>query len=221
MYMNLSNCDSKAQYMVYHQFFYLNRKHTPQANDKSGFTGRSYNNYDEKFFCLQLLQEDWIEYYSSRNVDVAWNILYNKIISIADQMCPLIHYKVTQVKDPWITNEILEMIEDKRLVRKAKKRKLVADWENAKLARNNTNAIIQKAKSNFIRENLNEHHDDSKKFWKNIHTILPSSKTTLNSKISLKDPNGNFMNNDKDIAIKMNKHFTNIGPSLAANLNDP
>ena len=29
------------------------------------------------------------------------------------------------------------------------------------------------------------------------------------------------MNNDKDIAMKMNEHFTNIGPSLAANLTDP
>ena len=146
----------------------------------------------------------------------------NKIISIADQMCPLKSYKVAQAKDPWITNEVLEMIKDKdRLLRKAKKHKLAADWENAKLARNNTNAVIQQAKTNFIRENLNEHHDDSKKFWQNIYTILPSSKATLNPKISLRDPNGNFMNNDKDIAMKMNEHFTNIGPSLAANLSDP
>ena len=163
-----------------HQFLYLNRKHTPKPKDKIDFTGRSYKNYDEKLFCLQLLQEDWVEYYSSRNVDVAWNILYNKILLIADRMCPLKRYKVAQANDPWITNEILEMIKDKdRLLRKAKKRKLAADWENAKLARNNTNAIIHQAKTNFIKENLNEHHDDSKKFWQIIHTILPSS---LNSK---------------------------------------
>ena len=60
----------------------------------------------------------------------------NKILEIADRMCPLKRYKVPQAKDPWITNEILEMIKDKdRLLRKAKKRKLAADWENAKLAR--------------------------------------------------------------------------------------
>ena len=83
-----------------HQFLYLNRKHTPKPKDKIDFTGRSYKNYDEKLFCLQLLQEDWVEYYSSRNVDVAWNILYNKILSIADRMCPLKRYKVGQAKDP-------------------------------------------------------------------------------------------------------------------------
>ena len=59
------------------------------------------------------------------------------MLSIADRMCPLKRYKVAQAKDPWITNEILEMIKDKdRLLRKAKKCKLAADWENAKLARN-------------------------------------------------------------------------------------
>ena len=203
-------------------FFYLNRKHTPKPKDKIDFTGCPYKNYDEKLFCLQLLQEDWVEYYSSRNEDVAWKIFYNQIISIADQMCPLKQYKVAQAKDPLITNEILEMIKDKdRLLRKAKRHKRAADWENAKLVRNNTNAIIHQAKNNCIRENLNEHHDDSKKIWQSIHTILPSSKATLNSKISIKDPNGNFMNNDKDIAKKINEHFTNIGPSLAANINEP
>ena len=48
-----------------HQFLYLNRKHTPKPKDKIDFTGHSYKNYDEKLFCLQLLQEDCQIFYNN------------------------------------------------------------------------------------------------------------------------------------------------------------
>ena len=45
-------------------------------------------------------------------------------MSVIDNICPLKKYKVAQAKEPWVTNEILEMIKDKdRLLRRAKNNK--------------------------------------------------------------------------------------------------
>ena len=94
---------------------------------------------------------NWDELYECNNVNTAWNIILTHIMSIINNMCPLKNYKISQAKEPWVTNEILEMIKDKdRLLRRAKKKKTLHDWEIAKAARNNTNLQIRRAKANFI-----------------------------------------------------------------------
>ena len=46
-------------------------------------------------------------------------------------------FKVKEVREPWITNESIEAINDKdRLLRKAKKSGKTTDWEEAKRVRN-------------------------------------------------------------------------------------
>ena len=129
---------------------------------------------------------------------------------------------MAQAKEPWVTNEILELIKDKdRLLRRAKKRNNENDWQLAREARNNTNLQIRHAKANFIQENLNTNQNNSNKFWQNIHDILPNSKKNNSGKMSLKDSNSNFILDDKSMANTLNSYFTTIGPSLAANMTDP
>ena len=148
--------------------------------------------------------------------------MLSNIRTVIDKMCPLKHYKVAQAKEPWITNEILEMIKDKdRLLRRAKSRNNPNNWLLAREARNNVNLRIRHAKANFIQDNLNTHQNDSKKFWQNIKDILPNSKTTHTGKISLKDQDQNFILEDVKMANTLNHFFTTIGPSLACNMNDP
>ena len=103
-----------------HQFIHLNRKHSSKPKTKL-FLGRSYNNYDDELFCQNLLNLNWMHFYQCMNVNTAWSIMHLNIKTIIDDMCPLKHYKVAQAKEPWITNEILELIKDKdRLMRRAK-----------------------------------------------------------------------------------------------------
>ena len=81
--------------------------------------------------------------------------------------------------------------------------------------------IVKNAKSEFIKENLNEHQNDSKKFWKTMSTILPTGKQKNTNKILLKDNMGNIIEDNKKAAGVMNDFFTSIGPNLAANHQDP
>ena len=55
------------------------------------------------------------------DVNLAWDPMLANIKLTIDNMCPLKKYKVAKAKEPWVTNEILEMIKDKdRLLRRAK-----------------------------------------------------------------------------------------------------
>ena len=173
-------------------------------------------------FCERLCNIDWHDLYQCNNVNEAWKILMTNIMTVIDVMCPLKKYKVAQAKEPWITNEILELIKDKdRLLRRAKNKNTQQDWDLAKNARNNLNFQIRRTKANFVQENLNLHQNNSKKFWQNIKDVLPNSKSNQNAYISLKDGSQNFISDNKEMANLINNYFTTIGPSLAANMNDP
>ena len=107
-----------------HQFIYLNRKHCAKPKAKLDFTGRSYKNYYKAVFCDSLLNIDWNNLYQCDDVNTAWNIMLQNITTVIDEMCPLKRYKISQAKEPWVTNEILELIKDKdRLLRRAKNKK--------------------------------------------------------------------------------------------------
>ena len=102
--------------------------------------------------------------------------------------------KVAQEKEPWVTNEILEMIKDKdRLLSRAKNRNTIPDWEVARLCRNRTKFCSRRAKANFIQDTLNDSQNNAKKFWQNIKEVLPNSKDNNNSMITLKYQNQNFI----------------------------
>ena len=104
-----------------HQFIHLNRAHVPKEKSKLEFTGRSYKNYNQVVFQNNLLEKDWNELYTNNDVNQAWNIMLTNIMITIDRMCPLKKYKIAKAKEPWVTNEILEMIKDKdRLLRRAK-----------------------------------------------------------------------------------------------------
>ena len=192
-----------------------------KEKSKLEFTGRSYKNYDCLSFQNNLLAKDWNLFYTTEDVNLAWDIMLTNIMSTIDNMCPLKKYKVAKAKEPWVTNEILEMIKDKdRLLRRAKYKNTENDWALARNAIHNTNYQIRRAKANFIQDIL-EIHQDSKKILKNIKDVLPNGNNSQTNKISSKDQNHNFIQNDKETANILNDYFTTIGPSLASNMTDP
>ena len=66
-------------------------------------------------------------------------------------MCPQKVFNITKMRDPWVSDELLEVLYEKdRLLKKAKCTKLEANWIEAKNGRNNANVIARSAKSDFI-----------------------------------------------------------------------
>ena len=201
---------------------FVTRKHIKKVKVSSRFTGRSYLNFNPELFVRNLNNLEWEELYNSENPDQAWDFMCSQIESVIDIMCPIKDFNIKQMKDPWITNEILEAIHDKDyLLARAKRSNDHDDWVLARRRRNEVKNLVKHAKSNFIKDNLNHYEKDSNKFWKSLGDILPTKNSKENHKIILKDENGILISDDKIAANKMNTFFTSIGPSLARDINEP
>ena len=165
---------------------------------------------------------DWERLYQADDPNVACTVMKTNIQSTIDNMCPIRSFNIKQMKDPWITNEILESIHDKdRLLSRAKRSNDPQDWTDARLRRYEVKNMTKHAKSNFIKDNLNNYKNDSKKFWKSLSDILPSKSNKISQKIFLKGTMNNQITDDKIAANMMNDFFTSIGPNLVMNMTDP
>ena len=205
-----------------HEMIYVTRKHVKKNKASTSFIGRSYLDYNEDLFISRLLDIDWNIFYTSIDAETAWKSMKDNILKVLDIMCPYKKYNVKQVKDPWISNEILECIHDKdRLLSRAKHINDPNDWKIARRRRNEVKNLTKRAKANFINDNLENYRNDSKKFWKSLSDILPTKSNKNSQQIFLKDENDELVLDNKTAANMMNDFFTSIGPNLAKDMTDP
>ena len=99
-----------------HDLIYVVRKKDKMEKIKLSFRGRSYRNYNIEIFQDNLANYNWDILYDCDDVNQAWSIILNRIESEIESMCPLKDIKIKKQKDPWITNEILELINDKHFL---------------------------------------------------------------------------------------------------------
>ena len=199
-----------------HQPIFVTRKYSSKIKTKTNFTGRSYLNFDEGTFAENLVQLNWDYLYEINDVDVAWDFFISNVILTIDLMCPLRNLKIKNLKDPGITNLILENIHDKdSLLRQAKRSCKAEDWNIARQARNRLNLNIKNIKAEFIKENFERNQNDTKKFWKDIQIILPKSDETNLRICTLKNDQGEPIYDVKKAADFINYYFANVGPKLA------
>ena len=170
-----------------HQLVYVVRKKLKNIDKKISFWGRSYRNYDCHDFTNLLNNHDWTEILETECPNDIWRKLYDIILSYIDLQCPLKEFKIKKVKDPWVSPELLEFIKDKdKALPKAKKSKLATDCIIARRLRNECLQRVRNCKSEFMKNELNNNQDDSKKFWNTVKTVIPDNKNT-NSKFHILD----------------------------------
>ena len=125
----------------------ITRKHLTKPPISNSFTGRSYKNYNKEIFQNFLVTHDWNPYFAARDPSIAWSILQRTISNIIDNMCPQKQFNIKKMRDPWITDELLEILFEKDgLLLKAKHSKKDEDWVAAKIARNEANILIRNSK---------------------------------------------------------------------------
>ena len=111
-----------------------------------------------------------------------------------------------------------ELIKDKdHLLTRARKSKKEDDKINARRARNLVNALIKRARSDFVKEQLDTHRNDPKKFWEIVKNV--SGDNSSKSPLYLTDEDNNPVP-DTNIAEHVNSFFTQIGLKLANTINE-
>ena len=93
-----------------HKMIFVTCKHVSKENNPSTFQGRSYRHYNKALFLQKLTACDWNVFYQSGDPEIAWNILENNILNIINIVCPIQTCHVKHLKDPWISEKILEAI---------------------------------------------------------------------------------------------------------------
>ena len=205
-----------------HDVIFVNRKKKKERFVTTFIDARSYVHYDKQDFQNQLLQQDWAEYYTLDTVDEIWDCFLTHVSNVADTLCPTKKIKIKDKpeQDPWITHEILEMIQDKiRFQKLALVSKDIVDIGRAKAARNETKAAIKNARLNYIKDNLEIHRHDPQKFWKQINNLIPNNENSKDIYL-INDADGSEVKKS-GVAGFINEYFTNIGPSLAVNMTTP
>ena len=196
----------------------IKRKKIKCEHKKIEFKGRSYKNYDKEDLQRELIGDDWEEFYNSADPSFCWDILIDRIRHFLNRTCPQKIFKVKEIREPWVTNEIIEEIQDKdRSLRTAKRSGRDEDWVKAKQDRNRVGRLVEQAKAEFLKEQQIALADDPKKFWRLVKSIVPGNKSR-NTKISLttKGAEGRELNLDSsEVAGFINEYFCGIGPKLA------
>ena len=102
----------------------VTRKKVKIPKKKCSFVGRSYRNYNKDEFQEQICNADWSHYNRETTVENKWHEMLQIIQSKIDISCPLRTIRIKQMKEPWITAPLIELIKDKdKAIKEAKKHK--------------------------------------------------------------------------------------------------
>ena len=204
-----------------HQLILVTRKKIKTIKQRCSFTGRSYRHYNKDVFQEFIENADWDEYDECQSPIRKWEIMKNIIGEIIDNMCPTKTFRINQIKQPWVTAPLIELIKDKdNALKKAKKKKDGELWKQAKTLRNTCTNRLRQAKADYIKNNLNNNQNNPKKFWKNIQEIFPS-KMKNKGNIILTDSDTDGTIEMDNVADYINDFFINIGPKLATKCKRP
>ena len=84
-------------------------------------------------------------------MDEAWDYMLDIVEESIEFFCPTKEIKIKKLKEKWVTQELLEFINDKDdLLRLAKKTNNIDDWNTARIARNLVAGMVRNAKKKIF-----------------------------------------------------------------------
>ena len=152
------------------------------------------------------------------DLNIAWNYFITSILSILDNICPLRKSRYTNSRPAWITNELMELANDRdKALKLAKRDPLPVNIMQAKTLRNEAKIAFKLVREEYIKSKLEEFKDDPKKFWNELNNVIPVNKCKTNDIFNLVDGNSEALSNDVT-STYVNNYFSTIGSSLAAEI---
>ena len=150
--------------------------------------------------------------------NILWEQFKNIFNSVSDVHAPIKTRKVRSTYAPWLTTDIRhEMNQRDYLKKKEVKSKSKSLFKAYKAQRNRINKLIKSAKSNYCKREIDHNKNNPKEMWKQINQVISGkgrcSKTTTIT--TIKNDQGNFIQDDKLIADEFNKYFTEVGAKLS------
>ena len=185
---------------------------------KVEFFGRNYRNYSKDTLAARMGEIDWNDLLLLTNPDTIWETLYKRILTIVNDICPFRKSKYNKSRPPWITQELMELANDRDYcMALAKKKPLDTIILRAKSLRNEAKAAFKRVKEDYIKSRLEEFKDNPKKFWQEMANVIPSSHQVSN--IILYEEDGTVLSKDNTPNF-VNDYFSTIGQKLADDIGE-
>ena len=144
---------------------------------------RSYANYEKQKYQEEIkTHPNWTNFWQVNKEDPEkmWEVMEKIILVRVNGHCPYKNVRIKEDTPPWISREILSEIRHKDyLYNKAKKSKLKEYLEIFKRNKNEVNKLLVTAKENFVKEKLDEHEGNPRKFWRTINNISALGKMKM------------------------------------------
>lgn len=87
-----------------------------------------------------------------------------------------------------------------------------------KETRNLARQLINKARSKYVLEGLQEDQLTPKRYWRRLKQLMPGKKdaSKMHQKLSILDKYGNTFESEEQMATYINDYFVNVGANLAS-----
>ena len=155
------------------------------------------------------------------NVNNAYNKFIETFNSILDKYTPFKKKNKSKTKSklPWITKDLIKMINKKnRLYKQYMTKRTSLNKTKYKTLNNKVNKLLRNAKKNYFSDQLEKEKKNIKNTWKILNNVLNKDhKKPCNTEFNL---NGQIINNPKETPDHLNDFFINIGPNQVSQIPD-
>ena len=203
-----------------HKLFGATRYATSIKRNVRYVTKRCFKNFKKEEFLSAVRQINWWQIYECNDVEIALEILTQRITQILDLMAPIRTIQVKENYAPWLSKETKAiMAERDRAQEAAAESKNDEDWSTYKRLRNRVNSLLRNEKRNWQRNKFIECEDekDSKQIWKNIKSWLNWTSSGAPTQLFYE---GQLENRPCRLAYCMNKFFIDKITNLRDNLGE-
>ena len=189
------------------------KRHEHVKHGYRHFKGRSYRNFNLANYLESLEGCSWEYFDNCQDPTECWNVYENMLKRMLDITCPVKEFKVLDKPDPWMTNYLIERINDKNsLLLEARTSTSILTWRRARMLKNLVNEELDTARKKYYCELSDALVKDSKKFWSTLKDIIPSKSKSKTINLV-----NNFGNSTplEETSAQINSFFAEIGPKLA------
>ena len=199
-----------------HCLVYVVRKIAVPTNNRHKYIAtRSFKNFNSSFFIQELQSLPWGDIEFLDSPDEMWDVWKQLFTSVANKHAPLKTKRVRHKVSPWLTPDLKGMIiKRNNLKKKAVRSGDLNDWNEYKRLRNKTNNKLRDTKAAYYHKEIENNSGNVREIWKTINDLM-SRKIKSNTINELKVNNLSFTE-PSEIADELNKHFTEVGSTLAS-----
>ena len=180
---------------------------------------RSMKNYSQINFLEKLRTVDWSGVMNCQHVNDAWCNFKSLFTGVLDEIVPFKQIRIKTRTEPWMSSNILD------LIRKRDKALIIANNNKGNkdlrkqfnFLRNKVQREVKKAKSNYLKDKIEDNKDNPKELWKQFKSLGYSNKSKDKSKVTIKVDN-EICSEPNKIAKFMNNYFLKVAKDLVKKL---